>query len=73
MNILWQNAIVIGLVAAAIAYIVRQVWLVVTKRKSGCGSGCNSCSVNDDDTGTNRAKPFVSTEELKSTSQKHPT
>lgn len=73
MNLLWQNAIVIGLVAIAIAYVVRQGWVVIIRRKSGCGSGCKSCSVRDHDDRTKQTKPFVSTDELKSTSKKHST
>jgi hypothetical protein len=71
MNLVWQNAFVIGLVAVAILYVIRVAWLVVAKRKSGCGNGCTSCTVKGEGSGANQAKPFVSADELASTFRQH--
>lgn len=63
MQIAVQNLIVLAVLLAAVGYVLRQGWLVIAKKRSGCGSGCRSCAVNDDRDGET-PKPFVSVDDM---------
>jgi hypothetical protein len=67
MNLGWQNVVVLGLVAFAIAYVARQAWLAIANRKSGCGSGCSKCPVQDNENGATDSKTFISANEVMTT------
>jgi hypothetical protein len=44
MTISWQDALILGLVAAAMIFVVRRVWRVGSgKHRPGCGS-CPKCA-----------------------------
>lgn len=44
MPVDWQNLVVGILVLAACAYLARQAWLVVRRKRAGnCGGGCTKC------------------------------
>jgi hypothetical protein len=46
MNLGWQDFAALGIVFAASAYLSRLAWGAFTRKaKSGCASGCGSCSV----------------------------
>ena len=48
MNLGWQDFAALGIVFAAAAYLSRLAWGAFTRKsKSGCASGCGSCSVGD--------------------------
>ena len=50
MNVDWQNAITVGLVAAAAVYVIRRLWYVGRGRQTGgCGT-CSDCPAPDRDT-----------------------
>ena len=57
MNI-WQDIAAAGLVALACGYLGYRAWLVLWKRRGGCGS-CSSCPSGDD-----QKKPIVSIDSL---------
>jgi len=43
MASIWQNVLVLGIVTAAIVYLIRRVWLLKSsKRRSGCPA-CDEC------------------------------
>jgi hypothetical protein len=60
----WQDAVSLIIVAVAAAYLGRQAWLMIARKKvGGCGSGCGSCPG-----GSGRAadgKPLVMIGEIK--------
>lgn len=64
MNLVVQNAITIGLVIAAVGYVLWQAWRVIATKKSGCGGGCRRCAINDD-APEKPERPFVSADDLK--------
>jgi hypothetical protein len=44
MTSYWQEIIVAAIVLAAVAYLARQLWRVVSrKRAGGCGAACGNC------------------------------
>ena len=46
----WQTVVVIVIVAAAVVYLAAVAWRVVLGalgRKSGCATGCGSCSASE--------------------------
>jgi hypothetical protein len=43
MNLDWQNAAVLLLVAAACAYLARRAWLTMARRKAAACGSCSSC------------------------------
>lgn len=43
MNIAWQNLATIAIVFAAVIYLARGAWLVLSRGRSGCSS-CSGCS-----------------------------
>jgi hypothetical protein len=46
MNLGWQDLAALGIVFAAAGYLSRLAWGAFTRKsKSGCASGCGSCSV----------------------------
>ena len=57
MNI-WQDIAAAGLVALAGGYLAYRTWLILWKRRGGCGS-CSSCPSVDD-----QKKPIVSIDSL---------
>ncbi len=66
MNIPWQDAVAISMVAVACAYVGFRVWTIARrKRTGGCGGGsCSGCE--DTDKAVNKkAQRFVSVDELK--------
>ena len=40
----WQLAVVLMLVVAAGAYLLRATWTTWAGKRSGCGSGCGKCA-----------------------------
>ncbi|RCS54774.1 FeoB-associated Cys-rich membrane protein [Bremerella cremea] len=41
---MWQNLLVLGLVAAAVGYVIWNIYRGITKAAGGsCGGGCGSC------------------------------
>jgi len=57
----WQNLAAMALVAAAGAYLVRQSWLVLARKKS---SGCGSCAKCPADAMSSDGTPLVSIDAL---------
>jgi hypothetical protein len=56
MAVIWQDAIVWAIVAAAIIYLVTRASQVIRrKRAAGCATGCSSCP-----SGTSREPNVVS-------------
>jgi hypothetical protein len=48
MNLGWQDFAALGIVFAAATYLSRLAWGAFTRKsKSGCASGCGSCSARD--------------------------
>ncbi len=69
----WQNLAAIALVAAAVAYLLRQSWLILArKRSAGCGScaACPADSSTRQDEAAAHDKPLVSIDALVKTAQK---
>jgi hypothetical protein len=69
----WQNLAAIALVIAALAYLVRQSWQVLARRRS---AGCGSCPTCPADSSANHAevsangKPLMSIDALVKTARK---
>ncbi len=63
MNI-WQDIAAAGLVTLAGGYLGYRGWLVIWKRRGGCGS-CSSCPSADD-----QKKPIVSIDSLRDSAHK---
>ena len=69
----WQNVATIGLVLAALAYLLRRTWLILARKKSaGCGScaACPADSVDKQEPASANGKPLVSIEALVKTAHK---
>ena len=48
MNVDWQTATVLGLIAVAAVYVIRRVWRVLSgKRSAPCGT-CPHCAASFD-------------------------
>jgi hypothetical protein len=65
MDAFWQNVVVLVMVLAACAYIVRAGWKVLAGRKAGCATGCATCPASSGSP-TQQAVPagFVPVDEL---------
>ncbi|MEX0676496.1 MAG: FeoB-associated Cys-rich membrane protein [Pirellulales bacterium] len=46
MNLDWQTAAVLVLIAAACAYLARAAWRTAWRRKAGACGGCGTCPSN---------------------------
>ncbi|HEX3654762.1 MAG TPA: FeoB-associated Cys-rich membrane protein [Pirellulales bacterium] len=47
----WQDLLVTLLVAAAVGYLARRAWSLVSSRgKAGCGSACGGCASKSPET-----------------------
>jgi hypothetical protein len=42
----WQQVVVLGIVALAVAYVSRLVWRTFTARKAAACGGCKSCAAD---------------------------
>jgi FeoB-associated Cys-rich membrane protein len=62
MTLDWQNLIALALVVAAAAYLGWRGWLVLARRKGGCGA-CASCPAEQPQ--TIAGKPLVTLEAIK--------
>jgi hypothetical protein len=67
MTQIWQNLAAAVLVVAACAYLFRQTWLVLARKKS---SGCGSCAKCPAETETANGQPIVSIDAVAKSARK---
>ena len=47
MTAIWQEIVTGAIVLAAVAYLARQLWLLLgRKRTGGCGASCGQCTTS---------------------------
>jgi hypothetical protein len=68
MTLDWQNSLALALVIVAAAYLGWRGWLVLARRKGGCGA-CASCPA--DQPQTISGKPLVTLETITKPQKRH--
>ena len=59
MNTDWQDLLALGVVAAAVGYLIWYIARSLRQKTAGCGSGCSSCGFSGSGDSLGKTLPLV--------------